>query len=233
MKVFSFLGVLLLMTPLIFAGEWREIERGFAYLKVDGPNIHLIRIQPSKWRLEVLRAKDYGQAALSGRRYRERSEAVLTQNGGFFDERFVSLGLLVQKGGQVNPLRRASWGVFYLAGGSPMIVGPREYNESMSVDMAIQAGPRLVVGGKPLKVKESLPARRSAIGITEQGEILLALCETPILLKDWAEWLRKYAVNVLNLDGGGSSQLSVKLKDFALQINGETGVPNALAVFAK
>lgn len=238
MKVFPCLVFLLFFLPSAFAGEWREVEPGFSHLRLMEPSVHLIRVDPSKWRLEVLRAKpesgkDYGQAALAARRYRERSGAVLVQNGGFFDERFGSLGLLVQKGKVVSPLRKASWGVFYLAGGVPMIVGPKEYHESMSVEMAIQAGPRLVVGGKTLKVKESLPARRSAIGITGQKEILLALCETPILLKDWAELLRKYADHVLNLDGGGSSQLSVKLKDFALQVSGETGVPNALAIFAK
>lgn len=232
MKVFFFFGFLLLLRPLAFAGEWREIESGFSHLRLTEPSVHLIRVDPAKWRLEVLQSKDYGQAALAARRYRERSGAVLVQNGGFFDERFGSLGLLVQKGKIVSPLRKASWGVFYLAGGVPMIVGPKEYHESMSVEMAIQAGPRLVVGGKALKVKESLPARRSAIGIG-QKEILLALCETPILLKDWAELLRKYADQVLNLDGGGSSQLSVKLKDFSLQVSGETSVPNTLAVFPR
>lgn len=233
MKIFPGLAFLLFFLPSAFAGEWREIEVGFSHLRLTEPSVHLIRVDPSKWRLEVLQAKDYGQAALAARRYRERSGAVLVQNGGFFDERFGSLGLLVQKGKIVSPLRKASWGVFYLAGGVPMIVGPKEYHESMSVEMAIQAGPRLVVGGKTLKVKESLPARRSAIGITGQKEILLALCETPILLKDWAELLQNYAVSVLNLDGGGSSQLSVKLKDFALQVSGETSVPNALAVFPR
>ena len=233
MRIFSCLSFLLFFVPSVFAGEWREIESGFSALQINEPRIHLIRVDPSKWRLDVMQAKDYGQVALSARRYRERSGAVLVQNGGFFDEKFGSLGLLVQKGKMVSPLRKASWGVFYLAGGAPMIVGPREYNDSMSVEMAIQAGPRLVVGGKALKVKESLPARRSAIGITEQKEILLALCETPILLKDWAEWLRKYAANALNLDGGGSSQISVKLKDFALHVSGETGVPNALGLFPR
>jgi len=84
-----------------------------------------------------------------------------------------------------------------------------------------------------LKMKDSSAAPRSAIGVLDNHNILLAVAETPILLKDWAGLLQKQATNVLNLDGGGSSQISVKTGDFSLQVSGDTGVPNAIGIFPK
>ncbi len=211
---------------------WREVSPGFSYLRNTETGAHLFKVNPAKWRVSVLRAKDYSQAALSVRRYRERSEAALAINGGFFNGQFESLGLLVQQGHSVSPLRQASWGVFSISGGRPTIQSSRDYNTTdPAVEMAIQAGPRLVVNGILSKLKESLPERRSAIGITPDREVLLAVTDNPLLMTEWAKLLQVYATDVLNLDGGGSTQLSVKLKNLTIQVDGETNVPNAVALF--
>ena len=91
-----------------------------------------------------------------------------------------------------------------------------------------------MIDGKIPRFKPEPEAhRRSALGITREGWILLAVADTPIGIGPWAELLQKEAVDVLNLDGGGSSQLSVQVGGFTLDLPGTTTVPNALAVVPK
>ena len=204
---------------------------GIAYEKSG--ETHLFRLDPHQKRIELLLAADYSASALSADQFRDKSGAQLVINGGFFDERSRSLGLIVRKGQQLNPLRRADWGIFQLKAGIPTILHRQQWSRD-GVEMALQVGPRLVIDGSipPFKPEAELH-RRSAIGITPEGWIVIALSDRPIAIHSWAELLQKASRNALNLDGGGSSQISVKLDTFSLNLPGTTAVPNAVAVFAK
>ena len=135
----------------------------------------------------------------------------------------------------MNPLSAATWGVFLLRGKEAKIIPPKLWplKDGEAVSMALQVGPRLVIDGKVQKFKEGLPARRSALGITSSGWIEIALSETPLLLKEWAALLKNDCPQAINLDGGGSSQLSIEQSNLSLNVEGLTNIPNVVGVFRK
>ncbi len=215
--------------------EWKPLESGFEYRASDHGHVHFYRIDARKFRFQILMASDYHTSLLAADTYREKSGAVLVINGGFFDEFFKSLGLLLRDGKMINPLRRASWGVFSLGGRTgmePSIVATRDWKPE-GVQFAIQVGPRLVVDGKIHDFKEAGASRRSAIGITGDGLVEIALSDVPMTLHDWAEEMQKDCVQAMNLDGGGSSQFSIAHPAMSLNVVGMTGVPNAVAIFRR
>lgn len=115
----------------------------------------------------------------------------------------------------------------------------------------VGAGPRLVMDGKIFvtAAEEKFPADirvgrapRSAVGVTEYGDYILAVVDgrqahsKGCTLQEWAEILLNEfgAVNAINLDGGGSSALVVK--DFLVNKPSdgkERAVGNALAIIPK
>lgn len=228
-KRIKIISLVWLFPLTVFA--WKDLQEGFQYQQISGT--HLFRIDPKKYRSDLLVASDYGSAALPAKNYQAKSGALLVINGGFFDETYHPLGLLVKKGVVLNPLRNTDWGIFQTRPGIPAILHRQEWN-GQGVEMAIQVGPRLVINGKVPSFKpEPERHRRSAIGITPDGWILIALSEFPLTIAQWAEQLKKETTSALNLDGGGSSQLTVQLKNFSLEVPGTTNVPNAVAVFEK
>ncbi len=210
---------------------WKKLQEGWEYKTIG--SIHLFRIDPQKCRLDLLLATDFEQAALPSKNYREKSGAALVINGGFFDDAFRSLGLLVRRGETVNPIRPVEWGVFQMRPTGPSVIHRKEWSGE-GVETALQVGPRLVIDGKiPSFKPETETHRRSAIGTTSDGQLVIGVSSAPVPMAEWAEAWKKETPYALNLDGGGSSQISVKLKNFSLELPGTTGIPNALAVFPK
>ncbi len=212
---------------------WEKISKGGEYAKAPSGRTHLFRIDPAIYRLDLLLSSDLGDQPLTAREFRDKGKALLVINGGFFDEKFRSLGLLIQKRMMRNPLRNAEWGVFRLIDGIPSIIHRRDW-KGEPVEMAIQVGPRLVIDGRiPSFKPEQEPHRRSALGVTPEGQVILAISEAPVPIGDWASLLKQETSSAINLDGGGSSQISVKIRDFSLEIPGTTPIPNAVAVFSQ
>ena len=120
-----------------------------------------------------------------------------------------------------------------------------------SVPHILGAGPRLVANGQisvTADAEEFPPdirvgrAPRSAVGVTKWGDYILAVVDgrqassRGCTLQEWAEiLLNKFgAVNAINLDGGGSSELVVKEKIVNNPSDGgERSVGSALAILPK
>ena len=120
-----------------------------------------------------------------------------------------------------------------------------------SVPNILGAGPRLVANGQVFVTAdaEQFPsdikfgrAPRSAVGVTKWGDYILAVVDgrqshsQGCTLQEWAEiLLNKFgAVDAINLDGGGSSELVVKEKIVNSPSDGaERSVGNALAILPK
>lgn len=148
-------------------------------------------------------------SALVGRRL----DALAAINGGYFDEDQKPLGLLVSAGRELVPLRATTWPVFLMRQGLPAIVSREEATELRDIDEAVQCGPRLVVDGRPTKLKESAPSRRSAVGLDAEGRVLLVASSGGLALARFAELLAAPRADggfgcrtAMNLDGGPSSQ---------------------------
>ncbi len=227
-----FVTVLFLVLPARAGAQWATLEKGFSYRDSDQARVHFLRIDPSRFRVDLLLGTDYGTPTLTAHQYRERSGAMAVVNGGFFDELHHSLGLIQRRGKIENPVRENSWGVFEIEDGKLRILARKDWNPFPEAT-ALQVGPRLVVNGQVQSFKESVPSRRSAVGITKDGQLVIAVSEKLLYLKEWAELLKRECPQALNLDGGGSTQLSVATPKIKIHIEGATAVPNAVAVFRK
>ncbi len=226
---------------------WTELSPGIEYTKIpistisNRGRIHAFRFSPNQYNLNLAFAKDYGKLALSAYKLGQNTRSLITINGGFFSPNFDPLGLRVQKGRQRSSVKNTSWwGIFYVKNNKAHIINQRRYHQSLNADFAIQAGPRLLVNGHIPKLKDGL-AERSGLGITKNGNIIIAITENANITTIQFATLLHTAENqgglachnALNLDGGNSSQLYADFPDFSLKINSFNDVTDAITVKAK
>lgn len=123
--------------------------------------------------------------------------------------------------------------------GKPHIVKAVDFKNSSGISMALEAGPRLVMGGRPLKLKrETSP--KTAIGIGKKGEIYLLASIYPLEINELARLMAKAenkgglgCVTALNFDGGSSTQMYAHIKNFELKLPSYVGVPVGIGVFRR
>lgn len=208
--------------------EWRKIQMKNAGFLSSDVEVIVLRFPPK--RLHVKMGKTQ-----TAKEWRESTQSIAAINGGFFDEDNDSLGLRESNGKELSALRRADWGVFFIRDGKAHILHTRDFpkTNTKSITEAIQSGPRLVVDGKTTDLKEQW-ARRTGIGINADGKVLIAVSNNELSLRRWAEfWASKdglHCQDALNLDGGGSTQLSLKSDSDSLEITGSWPVPDALVI---
>ncbi|MBI4238993.1 MAG: phosphodiester glycosidase family protein [Deltaproteobacteria bacterium] len=236
------------ITPAIAAPTtWMTLAPGFEYAKLAaaGPNtesyVHAFRIDPAKYRFSVALAKDFSQKSTSVRELAERSKALLAINGGFFSPELEPLGLRIQGGKIRSPLKNTSWwGVFAIHGHQPRIVAQRDFRPDTNPTMAVQAGPRLLVDGALPPLRPGTDDR-SALGITPQGKVVVAITEhAPMETATLADLFRRTEKqgglgcrSALNLDGGRSAQLFTRLGRFQLHIPNLSAITDAVVVLPK
>ncbi|MFN7973728.1 MAG: phosphodiester glycosidase family protein [Acidobacteriota bacterium] len=245
-------GALLLLFGLPVGKEHadpgRRLRPGLIYREVPVPHptagsgftLKVLEVDPAAFALRVLDARQDEQPTLTSRQYVERRRALAAINGGFFLESLEPLGLLVCDGKERNPLRKADWGIFMLAGGKPRIIHTKDYAASGEIEQALQVGPRLVVEGQPLKLKPQT-ARRSAIGIDAAGHVhVIVSIEGEPEAQGFADALASPVAKgglglafALNLDGGPSTQLYAKIDDFEVDVPGGWAVPDAIGIFER
>lgn len=226
---------------------WNELSPGFRYTSFSfsaGANeratLHAFIVDPKKYRFDVLTpSPEHTSTGSTAKIMAEKKGAVLAINGGYFSQDHTSVGLLVRDGKIINPLHRTSWwSIFSLTKGTPNISKQKEFNKNALPDVALQAGPRLVIDGQIPKFKNGR-APRTAIGITDNGEVLIVVTQgAGLTLEELAKrfvlsrWDGGLECNdAMNLDGGSSTQLFAKIGKLTLDIPGLAPIPNALAVF--
>ena len=217
------------------ARPWQQVAPGVEFSEswangggFWGGKVHIValRVAPSRIRIAT-------GSFLKADEWRRRSKALAAVNGGFFDESGRALGLRVSRGRKKTALRSANWGVFYVRNKRATIVHTRDFKMHKDIREAVQCGPRLVVGGKPTDLKAQW-ARRTGIGVARDGRVVLAVADGEMSLRDWAAlWAAPNGLNcrtALNLDGGTSTQLSLKTPRRALEITGPNHVSDALII---
>ena len=211
---------------------WQMIAPGAEHLRLDEADLHveLLRFDLRKYRAEVVvMGADRPQTAAS---LREESAAAAAINGGFFDEKWHSLGLRIAAGKTIVGLRpRVDWGVLVVRAGRAQIVHSREFRGDPSIEQAVQVGPRLLVGGQALKLKPQA-ARRTAVALDREGRSLtLVAVDAAIDAQRLADALARLGFDAaLMFDGGPSTQLSAAIGDLRLEVRGGYAVPDALVV---
>lgn len=246
------LFLLLLVAGLFAAWRWRGAPR--ARWQPVAPGIEMMTFSvaaPHTWdgrsKVVALRTRPERVHVVRGSTldapgWARRTAARAALNGGYFDEKGNSLGLRVCDGRRFGRLHPANWGVFYIHKNrvGSMRAGilhtrdfTREYSSLRRIAQAVQCGPRLVVKGRVTDLKPQT-ARRSGIGITRDGRVVLAVADDVLSFSSWANvWARRDLLDcpdALNLDGGGSTQLYLKTKSRTVSVPGVWPVPDAIVV---
>lgn len=236
--IFQIVGLFFLLNFSAQAQIWKTIDPGLAYTKIG--SINAFRIDPKQFRFEILTSRSVGEVVTTVSRLAKKKEALLVINGGFFSPERKSLGLIVNAGTLLNPIHQAPWwAVFQIQKTRPSIIPHRQFQMGPNIEMALQVGPRLVVGGSTPKLKPSL-ARRSGIGIQNDGHVIIAASSEDLSIIEFALAFQKSeknsglaCPNALNLDGGSSTQLYFDWNGFLLDLRGTSEVTNAIAVYKR
>jgi len=219
---------------LVLTRDWQALAEGLDYRvqEVAGGAAQLValRIDLKDFGLEVVDLAAQGKGPMTVRALVEERQAVAGINGGYFDENWRPLGLLVHAGKRTNPLRQADWGIFALTERGPQIRHTREGIPPRTVE-ALQCGPRLVIRGRipPLKPAQS---SRAGIGVTAEQRVVLAVtARGQLSLREFALALKAFGcLDAMNLDGGPSAQLYARWGEAQLDLPGAYGVPSAIVV---
>jgi hypothetical protein len=118
-----------------------------------------------------------------------------------------------------------------LDGETARIVHSRDLPATPAARGAIQVGPRLLVGGAPLKLKPQR-ARRTAVALDRAGRTLtLVVVDAPIDANELASALAASGFDAaLMLDGGPSTQLSLEVGAVKEDLPGGYPVPDLLVI---
>jgi uncharacterized protein YigE (DUF2233 family) len=225
------------------ATQWQNLATGIDYTNIPvnstGGKIHAFKIDLKQYRLSLARATDNGSKSANVAALAMQSGGVIAINGGFFDPFHTPLGLRIEKGQLLNPIRPISWwGVFYtLNNNRAYMTSMKNFTLNPSIDFAIQSGPRLIVEGTIPPLKDSY-ASRSALCINHQGKVIISITENVAVTPEvFASLLKKSTnqgglgcYNALNLDGGSSSQLYAAIGSFHLMIPSFSNVADAVVV---
>lgn len=222
------------------ATRWQQLDPGIEYQDLEGgiltpwSHIHVFRIDLTKNKLGLVTAKHLSLKNASADQFAERSNALISINGGFFDHKFNPLGLRINNNKLQNPLKRISWwGIFYIKNNQPYITNVRRFNYDNDIEFAVQSGPRLLIKGNIPSLKVG-SADRTALGITPDGKlIILVSTNTPMSTNELAQILKApplYCSDAINLDGGSSSQLYAHINKFQLNVHGFSNVSDGVIV---
>jgi len=227
---------------------WQQIDEGFEVMSMQlesqaygtSSQLKILRINPDRFQVRVIDSRAFGVDRMGIKALARRAQALAAINGGFFLPDYRPLGILIVDGRQANPLRKADWGIFLMQDNRPRIIHTNEFHNEGSITQALQVGPRLVVEGKE-KIMKKQAARRSALGITRNRQIILLNTEdTDAYFQDLARIFRLPASegglecrDALGLDGGGSAQMYAEYKSLNIDIPGQWAVPNGIGVFKK
>jgi hypothetical protein len=224
------MGIAALALVIVTAASpsFTPVAPGVSRLQLQGLDAELLRFDLARFRADVV-VLDPPRTASA---VREQTKAVAVVNGGFFDTEWRPLGLRISRGRTVVPLRpKVDWGVLMLRNGRAAIVHSREYQHGDDVETAVQVGPRLLAGGRPLKLKPQ-SARRTAVALDREGTMLtLVVTRGSVSAQALADALAALGFDAaMMLDGGPSTQLSAAVGPLQLELPGGYAVPDALVL---
>ena len=142
------------------------------------------------------------------------------------------MGLAVDEGRVMALGKQRNWGALVIDGQRGRIMLGADIQDHLAHRLIVQGIPRLLVGGKVQQLKPQI-AERTAV--CAEGNIVILVVSTKAEATAFARFLAdppdKRGLgcwDALNLDGGPSTQLMVKLPALSLSLPGGWGVPNAL-----
>jgi uncharacterized protein YigE (DUF2233 family) len=213
--------------------EWQPVANGIEYraLNCSGQrfDLHLVRVDPQTAAVEA-KVQSGGVEEVAG-------DAAFALNANFFDENLRTLGVVRSGGKTLNPLHPVEWqSVFSIDkdGKAGIVPVPEWETISDRADVAVQAGPRLVVGGQKNKVAQAQPDLRSGVCIQGDGRVVFFATPLQALFDVWqmVDLAHRSETDggmackeAMLFDGGPSVQILVRLSDGPISMEGDERVP--------
>lgn len=235
------------------AGAWKPVQKG-----VEFRRIVLERTEPGYelelklFRLDgrfivprVLHAGQFQLKSATAKTFAEKTGAIGAINANYFDDKGRPLAYLKTAEKEINRSishHRLYTGIFGLGDAGPFVIHRDEFQPALA-SQALQCGPLLLHRGALVEATTGLGrfARRSVVGIDKADRILIGVTDAVVGGLSFAELQELFgqskwqlqAVELLNLDGGGSAQLYFKSGKFEEWLPGTTEVPVAIGFFTK
>lgn len=185
---------------------------------ISGPTdtkLNLILFDSKQCAMQVMdRATRAGAGSLA--KTLQGTAAIAGCNGGYFTPEFQPLGLVVSQGKRAGVFERSSLlgGVFLVRKGKAMLLWRDEFTEVSGITDLLQAGPRLLNGGKSVTGLDALRRRPRTILLTDNNGHWAIGSTGWVSLREIADILATPGIitefameRALNLDGGSSCGL--------------------------
>lgn len=206
---------------------------------------YALRIDPASVTFQIHYEAGFAQKI---DQWQSSTGASIVVNGGFFTGDYTPVGRIVQDGVMSGfPLNYGERtigvaGLFAVLDDKVAMyaLGRSSYTPNgMRFDQAIESYPLLLLPGRqptyPTETNET--ARRTLIGIDDQGYVIILVCAQPLFtLHNLSGWLAESDLNLdtaLNLDGGRSTGIAVSLPGRRKEISAYVDLPIVLAIYTK
>jgi hypothetical protein len=248
-------ALLLLALPAADHPSWKPLQPGVEYAAVgpESDRLHLVRIDPTKARLEAIMASaGDGRARTAGDWCRERKLAVAINMGMFRDDKRTNAGH-AHAPGHVN---NARWNPKYnsalaFGGAAPAVMldlDAPEAKERLSPYATVIQNLRLIRGpGRNVWSAQDKRWSEAAVAVDRSGRVLFAFSRSPYSMRAFNQRLLALPLDItaaMHVEGGPEASLSVHTGGVDMDLNGsyETGfnendderaqwpIPNLLAV---
>ena len=224
--------------------DWEHIATGIDYRPItclgdeDDLDVHVFRIAPKFFTFDVADVT----GGSSAWRQAEVRDARFVINANFFERDRTPIGVIVRDGSELQPPRKTSWQSIFLIDedGDPHIIPVSQWsNYRDNVQMAVQAGPRLVIHGHTNKVNKSYKAARAGVCIQKDGDLLFFATpqDRKFDLWEFGRVTRRAEIDggmncreAMLFDGGHSTQIYVEGDSKKFSVEGD---PVPVFVFAK
>lgn len=234
-------------------GSWKKIQNGLELRKItlersqprQVVSLRLVRFDTHWVTPHIVYSPRYNLKGADVKTLAEKSGALAAINGNYFDEKGKPLGFLkalAQKlNSQISPSSLFT-GIFGIKDQQPFIVH-RDHFDPQQTDEGLQAGPLLLHGGQAIPVTRGAEkqSRRALIAVDRSQKWIVAVADSVLGGLNWVEIQELFAaepwqinaVELLNLDGGGSAQLYIRSAQTEEYIPGSADVPVAVGFFVK
>jgi exopolysaccharide biosynthesis protein len=246
--------LLLLLSPVCLQADWRVSDRRDSHLSddklvaaelrvTDGAaeaEVNVVYFSPRNVKIEVI---ENTEGQIQGlRELMEGDGGLAGVNGGYFQANLDPVGLLISNDRLVHRLQKAKLlsGIFYVENGRPELVRTREFPGTKGIEQAIQCGPFLVDGGRPVTgLDDQRAAARTFIFSCSPSIWGFGICRS-VTLEEMGDILAQttmipdhHIVRALNLDGGSSTTFYARTEGRTIFSEGRPVVSNYLVVKAK
>jgi len=233
-------------------GSWRTVHKGVEFRKImferSEPNytfeLKLVRFDAHEISAQVLDAGKYQLKGASAKMFLEKSGALATINANYFDENGRPLAYLKNSAREINRTvsKNALYtGVFGVRDGLPFVIHRDQFQPAQTRE-ALQSGPLLLLSGAPVDIMPGLGryARRAVVGTDKTGRVIIGATDAVMGGLSFAELQELFSnpkwrietPDLLNLDGGSSAQMYLRVGKFEDSVPGLSDVPVAIGFFA-